>query len=92
MKTKLIRINLVVLILCLLQNKSYPQTTFTEVAPGIWKCEIGSPEELDFLEVIDVEPNTEALKMLPASEIPIDKSDIFSQIQDRSTYLRFVHQ
>ena len=37
---------------------------WTEVAPGVWKTIIGTPEAFDLFKAAEIQPNTEALKKL----------------------------
>lgn len=62
---------------------------WTEVAPGVWKTIIGTPEDFDLLKAAGVSPNKDALGKMSKVEFPLPKLDITGTVQDRKTYLSF---
>lgn len=63
--------------------------TWEEVAPGVWKGVIGTPEMSDLLSVAEPQPNMDALNKLPDEMIPGQPQNLVSIFQDNSVYLRF---
>ena len=63
--------------------------TWEEVAPGIWKSQIGSAQPVDFLQVIDSAPNISAIQELPDAEFPLPETDLRSTFINDEIYLRF---
>jgi len=62
---------------------------WNEVAPGIWKTVVGTPEDFDLLKAAGVTPNKEALNEMGEVGFPLPKADILASVQDRKTYLSF---
>lgn len=65
------------------------ELTWTEVAPGVWKTEIGKPEAYDLFKAAGITPNTEAIAAIDKAEFPLPKDQIVAQIRDGQTSLRF---
>lgn len=62
---------------------------WTEIAPGIWKTEVGTPEDFDLLKVADIDPKTEALEEMGEDPFPFSEEDLSLEVQDGKTALRF---
>ena len=62
---------------------------WAEVAPGIWKATVGTPEKYDLLKAAGVQPNVEAITKLGKAEFPIPIKEIVAEISDNKTLLRF---
>lgn len=60
-----------------------------EVAPGVWRAEAGTPEELSLLEAAGIVPSREALGRLPTVDFPLPQPEIRAVHQDGKLYLRF---
>ena len=60
-----------------------------QVAPGVWKAQIGKPESLTLLGAAGVKPAIEALRGLPNAPFPINKQEIEARRWDWKTALRF---
>ncbi len=65
------------------------QLSWTEVAPGVWKGVVGTPEAYDFLKAAAVAPNSAAIAKLASGSFPFDKADLLATTTDNKTYLRF---
>ena len=63
--------------------------SWDEVAPGIWKAKVGSPEKYDLLKAAGVQPNVEAITKLGKAEFPVPIKEIVAEIADGKTLLRF---
>jgi alpha-glucosidase (family GH31 glycosyl hydrolase) len=82
--------SLVILFFILVTTIANAQTlNWTEVAPGVWKTIIGTPEDFDLLKAAGVSPNKDALGKMSKVEFPLSKTDITGTVQDRKTYLSF---
>jgi len=62
---------------------------WTDVAPGVWKYVIGSPDKLDLLSAAESRPNIDGLLRLAESDFPLPRNDIFTEVVSEKTYLRF---
>jgi len=62
---------------------------WNEVAPGIWKAVIGTPEDYDFLKASGVSPNQEALEKLGDAAFPLSRTGIVAEASDNKIFLRF---
>lgn len=62
---------------------------WSEVAPGVWKVSVGSPEAYNLLTAAEASPNREALARLSESAFPLDKAAISLRVEGGKTYLRF---
>ncbi len=63
--------------------------TWTEVAPGIWKAEVGKPEAFSLFSAADIKPNISALNQIAKAEFPFDKSKIGASVYNGQAQLRF---
>src|SRR5687768_4579625 len=71
-------------------NTAYGQElVWNQVAPGIWKTVIGSPEAFNLLSAAESKPNVQALSLLPQTEFPLSKNEIVGVVNDGQTQLRF---
>ena len=63
--------------------------SWSMVAPGVWKAEVGTPERVDLLNAAGAEPRTGALETMGAAAFPIDAvATRFIEINGRMS-LRF---
>ena len=60
-----------------------------EIAPGVWKATVGTPEDYDLLKAAGATPFTEALNNLPTLPFPIDQSAIDAHKAGNRTVLSF---
>ena len=60
-----------------------------QVAPGVWKATIGSPEDLTLLGAAGQVPLLTALAGMPAATFPLVETEIETRPQSRRTALRF---
>ena len=64
------------------------QISWEQVAPGVWKGVVGTPESYSLLQVADVTPKMEGFSRLPEVILPAFASEIKGNIQDGQTALR----
>ena len=62
---------------------------WTQVAPGVWKTVIGTPDQLNLLSAAGGTPKVEALTKLGEPAFPSYLEDGAGEISDGKTYLRF---
>lgn len=62
---------------------------WTEVAPGVWKGVIGTPENYDLLKASGATPKKEALAKIVVAPFPFIENDIGGTVADGKTLLRF---
>lgn len=60
-----------------------------EIAPGVWKAVMGTPESIDLLKAAGSKPRLDALKEVGTSPLPYDLSKIETERFDGKTILRF---
>ena len=60
-----------------------------QVAPGVWKAQVGKPESLTLLGAAGIKPAVEALSGLPDVGFPINQKEIEARQWDWKTALRF---
>ncbi|MFC4873168.1 TIM-barrel domain-containing protein [Negadavirga shengliensis] len=65
------------------------KTAWEEVAPGVWKAVVGSPDAFDLLKAADVPPRLEAIKRLDEGVFPFETSMIKADTVHRQTHLLF---
>ena len=68
------------------------QISWEQVAPGVWKGVVGTPESYSLLQVADVTPKMEGFSRLPEVMLPAFASEIKGNIQDGQTALRILLQ
>jgi alpha-D-xyloside xylohydrolase len=52
------------------------QPSWDEVAPGVWKTTVGTPESLTLLSAADAQPRSEGLRKMPAAGFPFDPGEV----------------
>ncbi len=62
---------------------------WNEVAPGVWKARIGTPESYDLISASGASPKLEAIAGLPRKAFPLFKENIKASVTDGKTYLAF---
>lgn len=60
-----------------------------QVAPGVWRAQVGKPESLTLLGAAGSAPAVEALRQMPGAAFPIDEREIEASQWDWKTALRF---
>jgi len=88
-KIKLFRFCLIIYLLAFSQFSNAQTVKWTEVAPGVWKSIIGTPEAFDLFKAAEIQPNTEALKKLGTTTFPLSNNDIAGEVSNGQTFLRF---
>lgn len=80
-----------ILILLLLQviNGSAQSISWKEIAPGVWKGIVGTPESYDLLKASGAIPNIKALAKLGKAEFSFSKEEIVAEVINGKTQLRF---
>ncbi len=64
------------------------QISWEQVAPGVWKGVVGTPESYSLLQVAGTTPKMEGFSRLPEVTLPAFASEIKGNIQDGQTALR----
>ena len=64
------------------------QISWEQVAPGVWKGVIGTPENYSLLQVAGATPKMDGFSRLPEVALPALASEIRGCIQDGKTALR----
>jgi len=60
-----------------------------EEYPGIWKGTFGKPESYTLLSAAGCKPKSEVLNVMSSTAFPLQKADIYAEVIDGKTYLRF---
>ncbi|AWI10258.1 TIM-barrel domain-containing protein [Ereboglobus luteus] len=64
--------------------------TWTEVAPGVWKAVIGTPDDYTLLGAAgNFAPLKDALAAMPAAKFPLHRDEIIGRLVNGKTTLRF---
>lgn len=63
--------------------------TWTEVAPGVWKTEIGTAEDYDLFTAAGITPNVEAMRKMGSVSFPFPENQVAGRIADGKTNLTF---
>jgi alpha-D-xyloside xylohydrolase len=61
---------------------------WTEVAPGVWRTEIGNPEAFNLFQAADIRPNIEGIAAIGKSAFPFEKADVVASVIGGQTSLR----
>ncbi len=61
---------------------------FSEIAPGVWKATIGSPEDLTLLSAAGGQPQVEALAALARTTFPLPEDEIEAVATQRKVSIR----
>ena len=86
-KMKKILLSLAVVAACSCADKGNP--TFEQVASGVWKVEVGSPERVDLLSELHITPKIDAINAMEDASLPVSKEDIRTEVIDGKTFIRF---
>jgi alpha-glucosidase (family GH31 glycosyl hydrolase) len=62
---------------------------FMQVAPGVWKATIGTPEQLTLLTAAGASPKIDALRSMPAGSFPAASGEIQGRAANGKVALRF---
>jgi alpha-glucosidase (family GH31 glycosyl hydrolase) len=62
---------------------------WTEVAPGVWKGVIGTPEAYDLLKASGATPNKSAIAEIGQAKFPFNETKVNGSLSDGKTFLRF---
>lgn len=65
------------------------ELSWTQVAEGVWKAEIGQPEPYDLFHTAGIVPNVDAIREIGAAEFPFDRQLIATRTFEGRTSLRF---
>jgi len=83
-------LNFITMIFFLLSAESSAQNReWTQIAPGVWKCVIGSPDKLDLFGAAEIRPNIDGLLRIEKADFPLSQSEIAAEVVGERTYLRF---
>jgi alpha-glucosidase (family GH31 glycosyl hydrolase) len=64
-------------------------STWTEVAPGVWKTVVGSPDKLDLFNSAGIIPSLDALSKMGSEKFPVNENNIVTNVTNGKTSLRF---
>ncbi|MCX6333649.1 MAG: ABC transporter substrate-binding protein, partial [Bacteroidia bacterium] len=62
---------------------------WTQVAPGVWKSIIGTPDKFDLFNSAEIKPNTIGLNKIDQAGFPLSEEEIVAEVTGTKTYLRF---
>jgi alpha-glucosidase (family GH31 glycosyl hydrolase) len=84
-----INLSLTIIFACFTACLSATGWQWSEVAPGVWKSVVGTPEAYDLLQAAGVKPSTEALARLGSTRFPLNVDLTAAGVKEGQTYLRF---
>lgn len=73
----------------IIQNSTAQDNTLTEVAPGVWKMVIGTPDKLDLFNAAGIKPEIGALAKMGSTQFPLAEKDIVTSVSNGNVFLRF---
>ena len=62
---------------------------YQKVASGVWKVEVGKPDKVNLLSELEFTPKIDAINTIEEVDLPVDKSEITTEVFDGKTYIRF---
>ena len=62
---------------------------YQKVASGVWKVEVGKPDKVNLLSELEFTPKIDAINAIEEVDLPVDKSEITTEVFDGKTYIRF---
>lgn len=62
---------------------------WTEVAPGVWKTIVGTPDKLDLFNAAGIKPAVDALLKMGNAKFPLSENNIVTNVTNGKTFLRF---
>lgn len=77
------------LLVCFAGHLNAQHLQWTEVAPGVFKTTIGTPDAYNLINAAGSTPNIAALKAIGEAVFPLDRALITAKVADHQTYLRF---
>ncbi len=77
------------LLFCNFYSFAQSKPQWQKVYPGVWKINVGRPEKISLLSVVEAKTNLRAMSNLPNTTFPIAKSDIELKVINHKTYFRF---
>ncbi len=86
---QVLKIKSVIIILFCLQTIYSQSPTWTEIAPGVWKTTIGTPEAYNLFSAAEILPNTNAISKLGEAAFPLSRDKINAETVNCKTFLRF---
>lgn len=63
--------------------------TCVKEGKGIWRMSVGKPESVNLLSLLEVAPNWKAFEEIEDADLPIDWSEIKTEVVQGRTYVRF---
>jgi alpha-glucosidase (family GH31 glycosyl hydrolase) len=71
------------------QQGNAQHLAWEEVAQGVWKAVVGTPENFDLFSVAEINPKYDALERIPKAGFPFPQEEILTNVVNGKTYLRF---
>jgi alpha-glucosidase (family GH31 glycosyl hydrolase) len=89
MKKIVTHFTLTIVLVGLSFNISAQSAIWSEVAPGVWKTVVGSPDKLDLFNTAGILPATDALSKMGSEKFPFSENGIVANVTNGETCLRF---
>ena len=70
------------------QRQRAINVAWSEVAPGVWKASIGTPEQVSLLGAAGGRPRTAALAEMRATTFPLDRAAVHAAAQNGRVSVR----
>ena len=64
-------------------------TQYQKQAEGVWQVSVGSPDEMNLLSELTIQPKLKTINEMGAAELPFALDDITFEEVDHKTYVRF---
>ncbi len=89
MKNTILKLSGILTLFYLTTSIQCQTSTWSEVAPGVWKMSVGTPEKLDLFRAAEIKPALNALSKLGAAPFPLPPDRITAQTGNGTTSLSF---
>ena len=80
---KTLRLLAITLAICACDRVKAP--VYERVASGVWKVEVGTPDKVNLLNVLQTSPKFAAINALEEVPLPVDKDKITMEVFDGKT-------
>lgn len=65
------------------------EASWSELASGVWRVSVGTPEKVNLLSELDITPKLETINQMGRDSLPIPTEEIRMEVVDGKTYIRF---
>ncbi|WP_301061692.1 hypothetical protein [Phocaeicola sp.] len=74
---------------CTDSHQDKGRVTWNETVSGVWNVSVGTPEKINLLIELHINPKLETIQKMDEAPLPIAKEEISFEVVDGKTYIRF---